>query len=400
MTLCRTLQSSLAAMMAAASVALAGIAGYTPAQAATSNGSVSFQVTPDHAGYARLSNFSLPVSVRWTATLGGTVSYPVIADGKVFVVDNGSPSMLYALDASTGHVVWKQPSPSGFGPWIGAAYEDGRVFVVPTSASFSDAGAMFAFSASDGHQLWSAPLPGQYSFSSAPTARDGLVYTSGAGSGGTVYAVRETDGSLVWTGSVENGDSSAPAVTSDSAYVSYVCPQTYRFNASSGVPVWHYAGPCEGGGGESAAVYRGVVYVRDVYGYSTDGIALSARTGALVGGFNSQYAPAFLDGTAFLTEPATLNAVDIASGKTRWTAVPRSGQTFSCAPIVVNDIVVAATNTGDLYGFHAADGKTLYHVTLPQPVSCGEYFATPLVGLGAGYGLVFVPAANMLIALQ
>jgi hypothetical protein len=32
-------------------------------------------------------------------------------------------------------------------------------------------------------------------------------------------------------------------------YVSYACPQTYGFDALKGGLMWHYAGPCEGGGG-------------------------------------------------------------------------------------------------------------------------------------------------------
>ena len=93
---------------------------------------------------------------------------------------------------------------------------------------------------------------------------NGIVYTSGAGDGGTVYAVRESDGTLLWTQEVENGDDSAPAVTSDGVYVSYACPQTYKFNPTSGDLIWHFSGQCEGGGGESVAIYNGQVYVRDL----------------------------------------------------------------------------------------------------------------------------------------
>jgi hypothetical protein len=37
---------------------------------------------------------------------------------------------------------------------------------------------------------------------------------------------------------------------------------------------------------------------------------------------------------------------------------------------------------------------------LPSPVLCSEYFAVPLLGLGAGDGLVVVPSGNVLVALQ
>jgi outer membrane protein assembly factor BamB len=283
---------------------------------------------------------------------------------------------------------------------IGAAYENGKLFVVPTGG-VSGGGAMFAYDALSGKELWSANLPGQYSFSSAPTAYAGVVYTGGAGSGGTVYAVRETDGLLLWTGSVENGDSSAPAVTPDGVFVSYACPQTYRFALHSGKLDWNYSGPCEGGGGESAAVYRGQVYVRDVLGnYSTDGIRLAESTGALLGGFNSTYSPAFEGLTAFYTEPNTLTALNLVTGHARWTAVAPAGQQFSCAPIVVNDAIYEATAGSELYGYNIDTGRMLFAAALPQAVTCGEYFSTPLVGLGAGDGILVVPAGDFLIAFD
>ena len=164
--------------------------------------------------------------------------------------------------------------------------------------------------------------------SSSPTALDGIVYTGGAGDGGTVYAVSEKNGETLWTAEVENGDSSNPAVTESGVYVSYACPQTYRFNPTTGKQIWHYSGECEGGGGETAAVYQGLVYVRDLYNYATDGITISVATGNMVGGFNSEYMPAFVGTTAFYTEADTLTAVSLTSGDTLWTAVASAGGVY------------------------------------------------------------------------
>jgi len=47
---------------------------------------------------------------------------------------------------------------------------------------------------------------------------------------------------VLWTAPVENGDSSAPAVSHNGVYVSYVCPQTYRFNSTTGQQDWNYGG--------------------------------------------------------------------------------------------------------------------------------------------------------------
>jgi outer membrane protein assembly factor BamB len=147
---------------------------------------------------------------------------------------------------------------------------------------------MYAFSAVDGHQIWSTVLPNQPFAGSAVTARNGIVYASQEGVGATLFAVRESDGALLWNTDILNGGSSTPAVTSDAVYVSYPCPQTYKFDPSAGQQLWHYSGQCEGGGGVSAAVYQGLVYVRDIDGYPTNGITLNTASGTYVAGFNSK----------------------------------------------------------------------------------------------------------------
>jgi outer membrane protein assembly factor BamB len=361
---------------------------------------LGFQITTEHTGTIKTPGLKLPLTIRWSIDLPGTASYPIIAQGDVFVISSGPPSTLWALSAQTGATVWSQPIPSGFGEWIGAAYENGVLFVVPNSNPMFGSGAMFAFSAKDGSQVWSANLPGQYSFSSAPTAKNGIVYTGGAGEGGTVYAVQETNGLVLWTEPVENGDSSAPAVTQNGVYVSYVCPQTYRFNPKTGKQVWHYSGGCEGGGGESAAVYQGLVYARDVNADQSAGVTLDATNGTLVGSFTSSYAPAFWDTSAIYIGADTVTAADITTGATVWTAVAPAGESYSCASVVVNGIVYVPTSAGNLYGYEASNGKKAFSIGLGNAVACGEYFAVPLVGLGGNDGLLVVPADGKVVALQ
>jgi outer membrane protein assembly factor BamB len=342
-----------------------------------------------------------PLTVRWSVNVGGTASYPIIIGGKIFVIGGGSPSGLYALDEQTGSILWSQATPAGYGGWVGAAYDNGVLFVVPYDVPGLNSGAMFAFSAADGHQIWSTILPGQSFFTSAPTAVNGIVYTGGAESGGTVYAVRESDGTLLWTGSVENGDSSAPAVTADGMYVSYACPQSYKFKPTSGQLIWHYSGVCEGGGGDSVAIYQGLVYVRDTLrNYPTDGITLSTTSGLYQGGFNSHYSPVFWQNTAFYTEQSSLSAVDLTSSQTLWEVGPQGGDSFSCAPIVVNGIVYAGTMNGNLYGYSSATGSTVFSANLGPSISCPEYSNVPLPGLSAGDGLLVVPVGSQVVALQ
>jgi outer membrane protein assembly factor BamB len=250
-------------------------------------------------------------------------------------------------------------------------------------------------------QHWSVTLSGQYLFNSAPVAIDGMVYTGGAGSGGTVYAVEASSGQTVWTAGVANGNSSSPAVASSGVYVSYVCPQTYSFNPLTGAQNWNFSGPCEGGGGDTPVLYNGSLYVRDSEINSENGVILTASNGTVTGYFNSEFAPAFLGSTAFYTESATLTAVDISTGVTEWTASPSAGDSYASPPIVVNNVVYIGTVAGYLEGYNGITGANVSSVSVGAPISAYETdnYSSPLAGLGAGEGMIVVPASNLVVAL-
>jgi len=384
-------------------VLLLGMIGLLTTTQLAAQTALGFQITTDHAGFIQMRGFKPPLTVRWSVEFPDIVSYPIVTGGKVFVVDGGNgseASTLYALDASTGATLWTQPVPAGYGTWIGFAFEHGGLFGATTHTPQFSSGAMFAFSTNDGHQVWNTQLPGQYSFSSATTARNGMAYTGGAGGGGTVYALQESTGQLVWTGSVENGDSSAPAVTDDGVYVSYVCPQTYRFDPKTGQQIWHYSGGCEGGGGDNAAVYHNLVFARDVDATQSAGVVLKASNGSPLANFDSRYPLAFALNYAFVTELSSLSAVNITNGHTLWSATPEPGEGYGCSPLVINDVVYMGTSTGNLKAYSARTGQQVDAVSLGEPVSCNIPYIAPVVGMGAGQGLLVVPAGNKLVALE
>jgi outer membrane protein assembly factor BamB len=368
---------------------------------------VTYQINTLHTGAITTPTLIPPLKVKWSVDLKATVSYPLIAENKVFVIagpDSSNEVNLYALDAQTGHRLWGPVLiPEGAYYWAAAAYDNGVIYVVPnTVPGFSD-GEMLAFNAHNGRAIWSITLPGQYFFTAPPTALNGVVYTGGAGGGGTVYAVRETDGKLLWTGSVENGDNSSPVVTQRAIYVSYVCPQTYKFGAKTGNEIWHYSGGCEGGGGATPVLHDHLLYVRDwSESNGHDGEILDAIKGTYVGFFDADFAPALLNKTAFYVQSGNVNAVDTATGATIWTAIPASGDFYSTPPIVVNGIVYVGTNLGKLLGYRAKTGINVVSKNMKYSISAPETgnVGSPESGLGAGQGILVVPASTHLIALS
>jgi len=376
------------------------------AQPAAVDEAVTYQINPAHTGANNTKGLKPPLSILWSVDLHATVSYPLIAEGKIFVVagdSNAGNDNLYALDAATGNTLWGPVViPNGAYWWAAAAYDNGTVFVVPDTSNPFGQGAMFAYDAATGSLLWSATLPFQYLYNSAPTALNGIVYTAGAGEGGTVYAVDETNGNVLWTAGVANGNNSSPVVTSKGVYVSYVCPNVYDFAPLTGTTIWSYSPGCDGGGGNTPVLFGGKLYVRDAIVYEGyNGGVFKASNGKLLSYFNSAFAPAFAAGIGLYTENDSLTAFKVATGVTIWTAAPAQGDSYSSAPIIVNGVVYIGTAEGNLIGYSLKTGAQILSMPMGASIQAGDgdNYSAPQSGLGAAGGLLIVPASTKVVAL-
>lgn len=374
-----------------------GSAGETSAAAtlAISPGSVdavSFQITPSHAGFVRFKSVTFPQASTWTVDLGGNPSYALIAAGRVFVtVSVTGASLLVALDQATGAIAWGPISMPG---QANAAYDDGTVFVL--SSVIGSAALLQAFDAADGRERWGTVLAGQYAFSSAPTAAHGMVYAAGAGSGGTLYAVRGSDGSIAWTRPVANGDSSTPAVTLDGVYVTYPC-ETYDFRPATGTLVWEDRTGCSGGGGASPVVGNGVIYAPNGSG-TYDGTMLDAGTGQAVGRYAAGNPPAVGPEVGYFLQGGTLRGIRLASKTVLWSFA--GDGTLVTSPIGVNQFAFVGSSSGDVIALDGTTGQQAWSARLGAPLPAGAGWGSrmPFSGLSAGDGLLVVPAGTTLTA--
>ncbi len=357
--------------------------------------SVSYQGDYAHSGFVTWgAALGFPATPTWSVTLPGAASYPVFAGGKVFVTSaatgGAGGTLLHALDAQTGALAWGPVAIGGTYPWSGLAVDQGRVSVV------SSDGRLRSFDADTGAPQWSVQLPGQSLFSSPPTAVNGVIYVAGSGVGGTLYAVAAGDGRLLWQASVATGDHSSPAVAGNGVYVAYPC-QVYRFDASTGALRWVHSSGCSGGGGRTVVVENGAVHVRDVG--TSSGLILDAATGTPTGSFASGTTtpiPAFGGGTELLLAGGALQAIDAVTRVPRWSFAGDGG--LSSAPFVIDQTVVAGSSSGTLYALDLATGATLWTgaagagIPAPDEINVSQ----PLTGLGAGDGVLVVPAGNVL----
>jgi len=354
---------------------------------------VAYQINPAHDGVQTDAGLRPPFALHWTTNFANPASYPLIAGGKVFVTVSMYPAYggnLYALDQTDGHVVWSQTI-SGTYSFSAAAYDAGKVFVL----NFN--GSLRAFDAGTGAQLWIRQLPGQYSFTSPPVAAHGVVYTGGAGIGGTMYAVDEFNGNVLATQSVANGDHSSPSLSDTGVFASYACNQAYGFSQTNLAPLWHYSTYCSGGGGKTTVYSSGNVFTRDF----TGNLVLGAATGTLLSSFAGTSAPAVDATTVYGLSPPTLYAQNRDGGQTRWTF---SGDgNLTTAPLVLRtataDFVVVGSTSGALYALDATTGAPVWSTNVGGSLAGpDEQNATILGGIAAGQGLLVVPNGNSVSA--
>lgn len=264
----------------------------------------NYQINETHTGSINSPGLTPPLRPKWSRSFGQKMSYPLIADGKVFVtVRNVSAfgTELYALNAADGATLWSY-SLGGFSYWSAICYENGRVFALNSD------GLLRAIDGDNGTVIWTKQLPG-LTFTSAPTVFQGVVYVASGANGGNASAVSADTGNILWTTPVQAGASISPAVTADGLYLSYICGNIYKLNPTDGSIIWRRNPVCSGSGGETPVLYNGRLYVRDP-GSNTDWI-YDSQTGGLVDTFISKSAPVFSGTRGFFLKGSPFIAVTI-----------------------------------------------------------------------------------------
>jgi outer membrane protein assembly factor BamB len=350
--------------------------------AAAAPDAVSSQITPDHAGAITFKSLSFPTANAWSVNVGGTPSYALIADGKVIVtVAVNNNTQLVALDQATGVTVW---GPIQIAGYASTAYDGGKVFVL--SATVGGLGTLQSYDIESGIVAWTVALDADAS--GGLTGFNGLLYTSGEN--GTLFALSEATGSVVWSASVLNGGFGTPAATSTGVYASFPC-STYDFQPFTGTQIFFTNTGCEGGGGATPVVANGLVY--SPAGNSNGGGAIvDASSGTLLGSYTATGEPAFSATAGYFLQSGTLNALTSSNNTVLWSFTGDGALTTS--PIVVNQVVIIGSSSGNVYALNAATGQQLWTVNAGGPLQ----LASTNSGLAAGDGLLIVPAGNQVVA--
>lgn len=357
----------------------------------------AWQIDPGHSGASSGGPQRLPLAQRWSRDLGGTVSYPLIAGGRVFAMARtpyGSPgSTLYALDAATGRDLW---GPIDLGTRALFAYGDGQVFVVNTDH------ALRSFDAATGRLRWIVMA----SSNSPPVYKDGVVYLNGAygNRGRTLVAVSAADGRLLWQQTYKYNEvvpDTAPAVADGIVFVGGVCSPNSGWKATTGELLWSTLPAterplCYGGwGARTPVVGAGLVWERhEDYDLPQ---ARELASGSPVTSFSTDAAPAFDATQGYFLSRGGIEARTPRTQEVLW-RFTGDGQ-LTAAPIVANGYVYAASATGQVWALDAKTGAVAWSDNAGAPVLRPQEDDRPAFNaMAAGQGIVAVPATNRLVA--
>lgn len=274
---------------------------------------------------------------------------PLVTDDAVYVGDLAND--FHKLDRSTGQEQWVFTGSKGF--YLGQAAEMSGVVYAPCND-----GSLYAIDESSGALLWSFAT-GHYLWSQ-PQVTEGRIYIGSMDH--YVYAL-DTNGDELWSTELSGAVTGAPLLSDDSnvLYAGSLGKQVYALDADSGTPLWTFDADNSVWG--NMLLVDGSLLFSDDSGkiYAVDagsGTAVwqTEYTGEIIGGLTN-----IGDGFVVATKEGVVKAFDF-NGNPKWES-SLDGEIYQ-APVAGSDLLVAGTIQGDnlVYGFNLS-GVQLWSTT-------------------------------------
>ncbi len=269
----------------------------------------------------------------WKFEMGGAISVaPAIADGKVFVGQQGGERFFYCVDAETGNLIWKQTLPGGW-VWGSATVDEGMVYV-PTVD-----GHAVCLDAETGHILWMYPMA--KSVPAEPAIDGDLVYFGSWSR--SLYAFNKKTGEIVWK---ENGiglDSGTLIANEGKIYLPHHANVFMSFDAKNGNILSH--------GNINPEEKRQFTNFNATPAFYNDRAYYTARVGT---------------GLRGVPMASRVYCVDLTTAKIYWTFPDGGG--LSAPAIANNRVYIGSGNTPLFYCLDAPTGKPLWIYKFGQRV--------------------------------
>jgi len=271
----------------------------------------------------------------WNVTVGGGSSQFAVSGGVVYVCNQGSHK-LYAFNEFTGELLWSFTTTGNPG---GPVISEGIVF-------FSTwwEGKIYALNALTGNLLWSWQTPAGTKAITGPAVADGMVFFSSAFDG-VVYCFDEFTGNPKWNFTHGAYSDNTAAVVDGIVFIGGGSSGVfYALNETNGQLIWSYSTGADLH--TSPSIHNGKVFFGATNGKvyalnkSTGSLLWSYQTGDVVCGW-----VIYADGKVFFTSrDRKVYALNESTGALIWsydTGLP----TDPGIPIVANGILYVPTGT-------------------------------------------------------
>jgi outer membrane protein assembly factor BamB len=338
----------------------------------------------------------------WSADAGSgsgsaarLVASPVIAEGKVFVLD--SKANVRAFDAKTGKQLWRQDltpedQDSDKARGGGVAYDNGRLFVA------TGFGLVHALNPESGAIVWTtnAVVP----FRASPTANGGRVFV--VTSDNQMICIAQENGAILWRhrGITESAGilaATSPAVAGSIVIVPYSSGELFALRVENGTVLWSDSLTRTGNLTSLSELNdiagRPVIDRDRVFAISHSGrlVSIDLRTGERVwtkdipGVQTPWVAGEFI---FLVTTDQEVIALSRRDGRIRWlTKLERwedpedkSDPVEWSGPLLVSDRLIFVSTTGRAVSVSPYTGKVLGQIELP-----GKTLIAPIVADGIVY---------------
>jgi outer membrane protein assembly factor BamB len=327
---------------------------------------------------------------EWTATPGaGNTQFtgsPMYSNGIIyFVSPNGT---LNAYDHVTGNIIWQYVPQMGFPLYSSPVVDPALNLVFFGTVPNFDPGSpspFYALDAQTGTLKWSMILPwNEYGF---PTIAFNTIYvgTSRETGPGTVEAIDEISGHVVWQNAANGGvwGSVAADTSTNTVFTSVGNPAdtVNAYNATTGALTWQYTIPNSGPDddpGSGITVSNGLVYENSKIGSI---YAINENTGTLswtipIGTpHNGDVSTQSVNDNGVLyvgSLDTNLHAINATTGVVLWKATTGGG--IDSSPAFANGVVYVGSLDGKIYAINGTTGAILWSYTTGGPV-----YSSPII---------------------
>lgn len=288
---------------------------------------------------------------RWFAA---GVSSAAAAEGRMLFLSDGD-GIVSAVDTSTGIDRWTFDA--------GATVIGAPALAAGNLLFGTVGGSLYCLKETDGSVVWQSEGLGE--IAASPAVGTGRIYV-GIGDG-RVASYQIVDGASQWTTNVDSGHIvRSPAIDEGRIYVTTSGGVCVALDATDGHLIWSVR---PGGGATTApAVSGSMVFV----GTRDDGIdALAGTDGNVVwhAGLSAPIvaAPAVQGDRLFAAGlDSYVRAYNARTGSLLWQY--QTGAGLAVPPAVAGDVVTAGSRDGRVYGIAADDGTLLWSIDLGEPV--------------------------------